>query len=132
MHIAAAWPLNSSRLGSVQSAPSPLALRPYGRGHADDTTASLHLSQSRSRMALIEFQTAETRGAEYGLTRISLSEPTDMGNQSQQLALLKARVAVICETIARLRLECACRLPQGGGPVRDDGRPRAAAADGEL
>jgi hypothetical protein len=32
-----------------------------------------------------------------------------MGDEGRQLASLKARLEVICETIAQLRLECSCR-----------------------
>ena len=40
-----------------------------------------------------------------------------VNNESRQLALLRARLGVICATIARLRMECSCRPsePSAGG-----------------
>jgi hypothetical protein len=37
-----------------------------------------------------------------------------VNNESQQLALLRARLEVMCETIAQLRMECSCRPSEPG------------------
>ena len=48
-----------------------------------------------------------------------------MGNDDRQPASLNVRFAVICETIAQLRMECSCQPSELGA-----GRQREVAAPG--